>query len=89
MYEPVKVDRRVVTVDTPATARQFEVLIFAYQFFLENDQFPTGRTVSRHFDWKAARSAQSHFTRLARRGYLERNVCGNWKFTEKARVAFT
>jgi len=89
VYKPVEVDRRVVTVNTPATKRQFDVLLFAYQFFLDNDQFPPGALTSQHFGCRAARSAQAHFRGLARRGYLEKNVCGNWKFTEKARVTFT
>jgi len=89
VYEPVEIDRRVVTGDTPPTNRQMDVLIFAHLFFVKNDQFPPGTRTSQHFGWKSPRSAQSHFSGLARRGYLEKNVCDNWKFTEKALVALT
>jgi SOS-response transcriptional repressor LexA len=70
----------------PMTQRQHCVLAFLRSFYEANDQLPPMHVVSAHFGWGSANSAQEHVEALARRGLLERNTVGKWRFTEAARA---
>lgn len=63
------------------TDRQVQVLIFCRDFLSRNDEFPPMWAISKHFGWKSANAAQAHVDALARRGVVERNEIGNWRFS--------
>jgi SOS-response transcriptional repressor LexA len=69
----------------PLTPIQARVLAFMQQFFLANDQVPSNEMIADHFGWGSANSAHCHVQSLAKRGLLERNSVGRWKFSAKAR----
>jgi LexA DNA binding domain len=71
---------------TPSlTPTQARVLAFMQQFFLANDQVPSNELIAEHFGWGSANSAHCHVQSLVKRGLLERNSVGRWKFSAKAR----
>lgn len=72
-----------------ATDRQMEGLIFCGQFFAANDQLPTFQIIADHFGWSSPNAAQYLLLTLERKGYLERNAMGRFKFTAKGRVNIT
>ena len=68
---------------TKLTTRQQQVLGFMLQFFAENDQSPPMHAISSHFDFKSNNAAQDHVKVLERKGYLERNAVGNYRFARE------
>jgi SOS-response transcriptional repressor LexA len=66
--------------------RQAQVLEFARAFYLENDQLPPTHVIAAHFGWASENAAYEHLEALARRGFLQRNAVGKWKFTEAGRL---
>ena len=69
------------------TERQQEILVYAYDFYLCNDQIPPMRATARHFRFKSVNAVKDHFALLLNKGYLTRNEVGKYKFTEKTRFA--
>ncbi len=67
------------------THRQTDILIYAYHFYLRNDQLPPFKTIATHFEMASSNAIQDHFCSLLDKGYLERNEIGKYKFTAKAR----
>ena len=63
------------------THRQEQVLYFMRAFFAKNDQLPPCQYVRMAFGWKSDNAAQTHIAQLERRGYLERNETGKYRFT--------
>lgn len=67
------------------TAKQVEVLTFLVRFYEENDQIPPCRVIAEHFNFASDNAANDHLQALARRGWIEKNSVGRWKFSAKAR----
>lgn len=79
-------------IDAPRTSRrpflsprQQQVLNFARDFLGRNDEFPPMHAISRHFGWSSTNAAQEHIDALAKKGMIERNEIGNWRFARVPR----
>lgn len=68
------------------TDRQAEVLDYMWHFYQENDQPPTHEAICAFFNFSSPNAAQDHIKALARRGWLEKNAIGKWKFTQATRT---
>lgn len=62
------------------TRRQLQVVAFLREFLAANDQIPPMHVISERFGWRSANAAQQHIDALSRKGLLERNDIGNWRF---------
>ena len=62
------------------TQKQHEVLSFMWVFYEENDQPPTMEVICQEFCFKSLNAASDHLRALERKGYLERNALGKFKF---------
>lgn len=71
------------------TEKQAALLLYCGQFYAENDQLPTARAICDHFGWSSANAAYDVLIALSRRGYVERNALGKWKFTSLGRAFIT
>jgi SOS-response transcriptional repressor LexA len=69
--------------------RQGEVLRYLAEFYARNDQLPPLDTVCAHFGWRSWNAAMDHVRALERKGYLERNDVGKYRFTSRARAYLT
>jgi SOS-response transcriptional repressor LexA len=67
---------------------QQKVLDFMHTFHAANDQLPTMRALSDHFDWKSGNAAVEHCHALEVHGKLEKNAVGKYRFV-RPRVAAT
>jgi SOS-response transcriptional repressor LexA len=83
-------DRRTIE-HRPMTDKQRGVLAFLRSFYEANDQLPPMHVVAAHFGWGSWNSAQTHVEALAKRGLVEKNAVGKWRFTgaAHARIAET
>ena len=66
---------------------QKQVYDHMVEFHAENDQLPPLSAISKHFGWTSANTANEHVSILAKKGYLERNAIGKWRFARAKRVA--
>lgn len=68
------------------TNRQLELLVFAREFFKENDQLPTVRALSEHYGLSATYSdgPRRCLKALEEKGYIERNKAGGYRFAREA-----
>lgn len=71
---------------TPITDKQRLVLDYMRAFFRTNDQLPTHQMLCARFNWTSLNSAAEHCAVLERRGLIERNVLGKFKFTDAGRA---
>ncbi|MFG5779890.1 hypothetical protein ACFIQF_22750 [Comamonas sp. J-3] len=62
------------------TMRQREVLEFMREFFAENDQLPPGHVIAKRFRMRSANSVQCVAYALERKGAIERNAVGKFRF---------
>lgn len=67
------------------TAKQRSLLLFCDTFLTQNDQLPTYQAISDHFSWASTNAALEAVAALERKGLLERNTLGKWRFTEAGR----
>ena len=65
----------------PLTKRQDEVVTFMVKFYRENDMLPGMNDICRAFNWSSPNAAQCHVREIERRGYVEINSVGKYKFT--------
>jgi SOS-response transcriptional repressor LexA len=65
----------------PITPGQRRVLDFLRDFHAQNDQLPPIQAIAAHFGWSSWNAAQTHIMGLVKRGYLERNEVGKWRFS--------
>jgi SOS-response transcriptional repressor LexA len=86
MLPIAKTGRHVPAPGNMLTPTQADVLIFAWEFYRANDQLPTRREVCKRFGFASWNSAQTHIEALERKGWLERNACGKFKFGRVARA---
>ena len=66
----------------PLTERQEEVLLYMWRFYLAEDQLPSIYVMRDDFGWKSGNTSQTTVMRLHRKGYIEKNRCNKWKFTD-------
>lgn len=74
-------------MSVPLTAKQAEVLAFMRGFFAENDQLPPARVIRERFGWASDNAAADFVAALMRKGHLERNAIGRYRFTRSTECA--
>jgi SOS-response transcriptional repressor LexA len=62
------------------TLTQQSVLGFMRQFFGDNDQLPPMHAIAKQFGWVSANAAHEICAQLVRKGYIERNSVGKYRF---------
>ena len=72
---------------TELTPKQAEVLGFMREFFTENDQLPPARVMRERFGWASDNAAADFVAALMRKGRLERNAIGRYRFTRSTECA--
>ena len=65
------------------TKRQAEIRRFMLDFFKANDQLPPMHVISTHFGFSAINSADTHVKQLERKGVIEKNAVGKYRFVRK------
>jgi repressor LexA len=63
------------------TEKQKAILAFMRQYFEQNDQLPPVDKLREHFNWKSSNAAAEHLQTLARKGVIEHNANGKYRFT--------
>ena len=63
-----------ITMVSPATPRQLEVLAFIRMHMLERGAPPTIRDIMRHFDWTSPNGTMGHIKALIRKGLLQQSA---------------
>lgn len=81
-------ERKVSRPANMMTDKQVEVLLYLWNFYEKNDQLPPVTTVAKHFGFASGNGAQDHITALVRKGWLEPNEAGRYKFSTLTRTAF-
>ena len=64
----------------PRGQQMLLVYDFMREFFRENDQLPPCRVIADKFGFASLNAAQTHLDSLARRGLIEKNAVGKWRF---------
>lgn len=64
---------------TALTPVQIEILAFLREYLAENDQLPPVAQVGAKFGMRT-NGAQWHLAELGRKGALEKNAAGRWRF---------
>ena len=64
----------------PRGQQMLRVYDFMREFFRENDQLPPCRVIADKFGFASCNAAQTHLDSLARRGLIEKNAVGKWRF---------
>lgn len=72
---------------TELTAKQSDVLAFMRGFFAENDHLPGGPDIARHFGFRSPNAGAEYISALERKGYVERNAVGRYRFTRSTECA--
>jgi|GEM_PF-784043 len=72
------------TMNTALTEKQAAVLAFMREFLAANDGMPTDRTIANHFGWASTNSAFEQLRALEKKGCIERNAQGGWRFVRSA-----
>ena len=65
--------------------QQRRLLAFCDLFLTQEDQMPTGQAIAAYFGWASQNAAYEAMASLERRGLIERNSLGKWRFTEAGR----
>ena len=66
------------------TLTQQSVLGFMRQFFADNDQLPPMHSIATRFGWVSQNAAHEVCVQLVRKGYIERNAVGKYRFVRVA-----
>ncbi|CAA2106061.1 hypothetical protein [Variovorax paradoxus] len=69
------------------TLKQAEVLAFMREFFAENDQLPPAASLRTRFGWASDNAAATYLITLAKKGYIEHNAVGKYRFTRNTACA--
>lgn len=78
-----------MAVSLDPTARQREVLHFMRCFLLENDQLPPMHAIAEHFGFRSTNAANDYLAALERKGFIERNAVGKFRFVRDRVLAAT
>lgn len=62
------------------TSKQAEVLAFMREFFAENDQLPPASALRVRFGWASDNAASTYLITLAKKGHIEHNSVGKYRF---------
>lgn len=62
------------------TRNQRAVYEYLRRFFAENDQLPPCHVIAEYFGWASANAAQNYLAALERKGFIERNAVGKYRF---------
>ena len=62
------------------TIMQWEVLRYLYEYFHHNDQLPPYSKICDRFGFESYNAAQSHMQALNKKGFIEPNENGKWRF---------
>jgi hypothetical protein len=57
-----------------------ELVAFMRGFLADNDTLPNAPTLAHRFGWRSINAAYERLLKLERRGVLERNAVGGWRF---------
>lgn len=71
------------------TTKQAEVLAFMREFFDANDQLPPASVLRARFGWASDNAAATYQATLARKGVIERNAVGKYRFARRTACAST
>ena len=71
----------MTTSQRPLTPTQKVVLIYMRHYFAENDQLPSNKAIKEAFGYSSDNSALLIQKSLARKGFIERNAVGKYRFT--------
>lgn len=69
------------------TTKQAEVLAFMREFFDANDQLPPASALRAHFGWASENAAATYLTALAKKGHIEHNAVGRYRFARSTACA--
>ena len=69
---------------TELTPVQHEIMAFLREYLDLNDQLPPVAQVAQKFGWHT-NGAQWHLAELGRKGALEKNAAGRWRFARRGR----
>jgi SOS-response transcriptional repressor LexA len=64
----------------PLTKVQMQVLNFMHLYFHENDQLPPPDALQEYFGWKSPNAVTCAREALERKGWIERNAAGKYRF---------
>lgn len=70
----------------PLTPRQQEVFDFMKEYFGRNDQLPPTRTIQEKFGFASQSAVMCHMKRIEKRGWIEKNEAGKWRFIRRDSV---
>jgi hypothetical protein len=62
------------------TNKQLSVFCFTQSYFRDNDQIPPARLVSEYVGCGDRTAGYHHLRTLEKKGYLERNTAGGYRF---------
>lgn len=69
------------------TVKQAEVLAYLVEFFKANDQLPPASALRTRFGWSSENAASTYLMALAKKGYIEHNAVGRYRFTRNTACA--
>lgn len=81
-------DKKVRTQTTQLTARQEQIIHFAWAFYKANDSLPPHNVIAEAMGFKSTNAAYEQLLSLERKGYLARNAVKKFKFTDRSRDLF-
>lgn len=70
-------------MSTELTTKQAEVLAFMREFFALNDQLPPASALRTRFGWSSDNAAASYLITLAKKGHIEHNAVGKYRFARR------
>lgn len=70
----------------PLTKRQMELLNFMHLYFQQNDQLPPPEAIKEYFGWKSNNAVTCARDVLEKRGWIEKNATGKYRFVRAGRV---
>lgn len=71
-------------MSTDLTEKQAALLAYMREFEAANDNMPTIQTIAAHFGWASTNSAFEQMRALEKKGRIERNEQGGWRFVRVA-----
>lgn len=68
----------------PLSDQQQHVMNYLQVFFRMNDALPSAKTIANAFGHASANAASEIMLKLARKGWIEKNEVGGYRFTRTA-----
>lgn len=73
-------------MNIPLTEKQAALVAFMRTFLAENDAMPTISTIAAHFGWASSNAAFECLAALKKKGVIERNEQGGWRFVRASSI---